>query len=90
VIGTLLGALTPPQICDHAISPIERKRKFPDVWDSLRFVDPEENFTADTYRYEIGNLPKDPQVRKSPEHPDEELLWPIVVRPPTSAETSFP
>ena len=57
-----------------AISPEEREFVFPGIWKSLKFVDPEENFTFDDpeenlvdepYRYEIRNLPHDPALRKS-------------------------
>jgi hypothetical protein len=68
-----------------AVSPGERSQ-FPDVWDSLRFVDPEDTGTSEIYRYEIKNLPANPALRQS----DGELLWPMVVRPPVDAETTMP
>jgi hypothetical protein len=73
-----------------SVSPGEREGKYPDNWNALMFYDPEENFTADPYRYTIRNLPKDPALRKSDAFPDGELLWPIVVRPPLDAEEALP
>lgn len=90
-----------------SMSPDERHTRFPKTWESLQFCDPEDNFLAATtvdggelepgvsyekghYRYEIRNLPKNPALRKSADHPDGELLWPIVVRPPVEAEKTFP
>ncbi len=73
-----------------SVSPGEREGKYPGNWDALKFYDPEENFTAEPYRYTIRNLPKDPARRKSAEFPDGELLWPIVVRPTLDAEERLP
>jgi hypothetical protein len=74
----------------YNLAPSEREKRFPQMWNSLKFVDPEENFTADAYIYTIKNMPSDPALRKSDEFPDGQLLWPIVVRPPQSLETSLP
>jgi hypothetical protein len=90
-----------------SMSPDERHALFPKTWESLQFCDPEDNFLPAItveggdaepdvtyekghYRYEIMNLPKNPALRKSPDHPDGELFWPIVVRPPVEAEKTFP
>lgn len=90
-----------------SMSPGERHARFPKTWESLQFCDPEDNFLGGItvegddaepdvfyqkghYRYEIQNLPSNPALRKSSDHPDGELLWPIVVRPPVDAENTLP
>ena len=72
------------------MSPAERKAMFPLQWESQKFYDPEESFTGEPFRYEIQNLPSNPALLKSDLAAVDELLWPIVVRPPEAVANSFP